>query len=213
MKLRTILSQVKKIKNFSYVTPFRNGYALAIKKQDNFSCGRIVKINEDYDIQYFTQYEYKYLNPNKVKWFNGYIPVTDLDSICRDSVVILDLNLKEVEGHRYHNIYFNRFEDNYAEIVIQANGTKLIGVVDENLNTILEPEAYLEIVYLDHEIFAARISNCETLIYNVLTGEKKVVEGMPIKVCTVQGKKYYKYSIHHKYGYYDEKFRVAIPPQ
>lgn len=190
---------------FSYVTEFKDGYALAIKAKapaEKGFGGDIVIINDDYEVVEYTEYKYLYeIEKVTVDWVNGYIPVRYRGVYC-----IFNTDLQEVKGYRYSIIWFCNYHG-YECIIVESEDGQ--GALDKNLKTIFEPNL-IEIKYFDNNKLVGEADDNITYIYDIEKDTKIKVDGIIIDAAIYDSKIYYKFKLNEKYGYYNDEFKVII---
>lgn len=155
--------------DYYYVAEFKDGYALAIRKPEDFHLRDVVIIDENYEKIGNTQYAH---------------------------TVSLQI-------------------DEYKIFKVYSKGSSYVrkmGLLDKNLNVIL-PLKYDKIHYLAEGKFSAKMHNCTTDIYDMVTGTLVTnIKGEVVSLTKYDGKNYYQFFMKDigKYGYYDDNFELVI---
>lgn len=212
--LRKFDKKKLRFKKFSYVTDFKDGYALAIPKLVDKIQGfnQISVINKKQEVVQETSFSYFFDNSDDtVKWMNGYIKACDDSCKHNNNYVFLDKNLQKVEGHQYAYISFNMYKDPYILVIEFRDGITYKGILDKDLNVVLST-SYYNIHYLDNHKFAARknINDKNTQIYDVKEKKHKEIKGHIEEIVFYQNIPYYKFCFDSKHGYYDQDFETYI---
>lgn len=197
---------------YSYVTDFNNGYALAIQKIHFDGCGKLVIINDEYEKVIDTQYFYLYpVETERLNWLNGYTILHDSNSIyifdtnlklkrkITDITDVINIKFKKKDGNEWIELTVSNEKD-YKE--------RRTLILDNSFEIIFGLE-FDTVKYIGYNEFVG-IMNNSTIVYNLQNHIKNKVNGQIMDVVIYNNKKYYKFKENGKYGYYNEKFEIVI---
>ena len=214
----TITSAADSLKKerFSYITDFKDGYALAI----NALSKKLVIIDEDYEVKEKTPYNNQGCPEG---WRNGYIVFYNEHTF---SYAIFDQDLQRVSPREYYRIEYDYFKDGYVKVTTTDERRKImkVGVLNSDIKSVVSCGIYNDVKYLGDDLFVGLKSqseyewhNDESTIISSKGGEENIlhtVNGVVLNIFVYDGKKYYYFeNANHKYGYYDENFETFIEPK
>ncbi len=208
----------EKKERFSYVTDFKDGYALALSE-------RLVIIDEDYEVKEKTPYSSRSNNALLMPkgWKNGYIILYNENTF---SYAIFDQDLQRVSPGEYYRIEYDYFKDGYVKVTTTDERRKImkVGVLNSDIKSVVSCGIYNDVKYLGDDLFVGLKSkseyewhNDESTIISSKGGKEEVlhtVNGVVLNIFVYEGKKYYYFEDgNHKYGYYAENFETFIEPK